>query len=96
VTQRDEDLLPRLHGLKAEPPCWGYRRLWAYRHFVERLAVNKKHVFRVMQEHHLLGKPNPRLKAKRTPTRSQPRPTRPNAWWGIDMTKVWVEGFGWV
>jgi putative transposase len=23
-------------------------------------------------------------------------PTRPNAWWGIDMTKVLIEGFGWV
>jgi putative transposase len=36
------------------------------------------------------------LKAKRTPTRSKLRPTRPNEWWGIDMTKVLVEGFGWV
>jgi putative transposase len=96
VTQRDEDLLPRIQGLKAEHPFWGYRRIWAYLHFVERLAVNKKHVFRVMKEHNLLVKPNLRLKAKRTPTRRKPRPTRPNAWWGIDMTKVLVEGFGWV
>ena len=21
---------------------------------------------------------------------------RPNEWWGIDMTKVMIEGFGWV
>jgi hypothetical protein len=26
-------------------------------------------------------------------TRNKPRPTRPNEWWGIDMTKVMVEGF---
>ena len=49
-----------------------------------------------MREHHLLVPPNGRLKAKRTPTRSKPRPTKPDEWWGIDMTKVLVEGFGWV
>jgi putative transposase len=96
VTQRDEDLLPRIQGLKADHPFWGYRRIWAYLHFVERLSINKKRVFRVMQEHNLLVKPNLKLKAKRTPTRSKPQPTRPNEWWGIDMTKVLVEGFGWV
>jgi putative transposase len=47
-----------------------------------------------MREHHLLVTPNLRLKAKRTPTRSKPRPSKPNEWWGIDMTKVSVEGFG--
>jgi putative transposase len=30
------------------------------------------------------------------PTGSKPQPTQPNEWWGIDMTKVLVEGFGWV
>ncbi len=35
-------------------------------------------------------------KAPRTPTRSQPTPTKPNAWWGIDMTDVLVQEFGWV
>jgi hypothetical protein len=49
-----------------------------------------------MQEHQLLVPPNLRLKARRTPTASQPKPTRPNEWWGIDMTKVLVSGFGWV
>jgi hypothetical protein len=27
---------------------------------------------------------------------NKPRPTKPNAWWGIDMTKVLVQGFGWI
>ena len=40
--------------------------------------------------------PTLRLKAKRTPTASTPRPTKPNEWGGIDMTKVLVPGFGWV
>jgi transposase InsO family protein len=96
VTQRDAGLLSRIQGLKAEHPFWGYRRIWAYLHFVEGLSVNKKRVLRVMREHDLLVKPNSKLKAKRTPSRSKPRPTKPDEWWGIDMTKVMVEGFGWV
>ena len=49
-----------------------------------------------MREHHLLVPPHLRLKAKRTPMGSQPRPTKPHEWWGIDMTKGLVQGVGWV
>jgi putative transposase len=94
--QRDEEMLPRIQALKAAHPFWGYRRIWAYLRFIEQVPVNKKRVLRLLREHHLLVTPNSKLKAKRTPTRSKPRPTMPNEWWGIDMTKVLVEGFGWV
>jgi putative transposase len=96
VSRRDECLLPRIQALKAEHPFWGYRRIWAYLRFVEQQPINKKRVLRLMREHHLLVRPNRQLKAKRTPTRNKPKPTKPNEWWGIDMTKVMVEGFGWV
>ena len=96
VVQGAAALRPRIQQLKAEPPCWGYRRIWAYWRVVEQRPVNKNRGLRVMREHHLLVQPNLRLNAKRTPRRSQPRPTKPNEWWGIDMTKVLVEGFGWV
>jgi putative transposase len=96
VVQRDESLRPRIQTLKAAHPFWGYRRIWAYLRFVEQRAVNKKRVLRLLREHQLLVTPNLRLRAKRTPTGSKPKPTRPNEWWGIDMTKVLVEGFGWV
>ncbi len=49
-----------------------------------------------MREHDLLVTPNLRLRAKRTVQTRKPRPTAPNAWWGIDMTKVMLEGFGWL
>ena len=49
-----------------------------------------------MQEHDLLVKSDTRLKAVRTPGKSKPKPQRPNQWWGIDMTKVMVDGFGWM
>jgi putative transposase len=96
VSQRDECLLPRIQALKAEHPFWGYRRIWAYLRCVEHQPLKKKRVLRLMREHHLLVRSNRQLKAKRTPTRNNPKPTKPHEWWGIDMTKVMVEGFGWV
>lgn len=48
-----------------------------------------------MREHNLTVKIK-QYKAKRTPTRSKPRPIRPNQWWGIDMTKFIVDKLGWV
>jgi len=50
----------------------------------------------LLKTNNLLVKPNLRLVAKRKVTRSKPKPTRPNEWWGIDMTKVMIDGFGWV
>ena len=96
AVQRGEGLRPRIQTLKAEHPFWGYRSIWAYLRFVEQLPVNKKRIRRLMREHHLLVAPSLRLKAKRTPTRSKPRPSQPHEWWGLEMTKVLVEGFGWV
>ena len=81
---------------KRSIPVRGYRRIWAYRHFVEQPPINNKRVWRLMREQLLLVQPNVRLQAKRTPTRRKPRPTKPDEWWGIDMTKVLVEGCGWV
>jgi len=48
-----------------------------------------------MREHNLTVKMK-QYKAKRTPTRSKPKPTCPNQWWGIDMTKFIVDRLGWV
>ncbi len=87
--------MSRIQELKAEHPFWGYRRVWAYLHYAEGISVNKKRILRLMSEHGLLVKPNMRLKATRT-LRPKPKPTAPNQWWGTDMTKVMVDGFGWV
>jgi transposase InsO family protein len=96
VTQRNAALLERIRVLKAAHPFWGYRRIWATLHYGEGLPVNKKRILRLLRAHALLVTPNQRLRATRTPTTRKPRPTRPNEWWGIDMTKVLVESFGWV
>jgi putative transposase len=96
VARRNEDLVEHIRALKAAHPFWGYRRIWASPRFVEPQPVNQKRGLRLMREPQLLVTPNRRLKAKRTPTRSTPKPSRPNEWWGIDMTKVLVQGFGWI
>jgi transposase InsO family protein len=96
VPQSDEERVPCIQALKAEHPFWGYRRLWAHLRLVQQRAVSKKRILRLMREQHLLVSPHLRLRATRPPTGSKPRPTKPHEWWGIDMTKVMVAGFGWV
>lgn len=96
IAQRNENILEEIRRVKADHPFWGYRRVWAYLRYVKSLEINKKRVFRLMRDENLLVKPNLRLKAKRTETRSKPRPTKPNEWWGIDMTKVMTKHHGWV
>jgi putative transposase len=78
VIQWVEGLLPRIEALKADHPFWGYRSIWAYLRFVERSPVNKKRILRLMREQHLLVPPHQRLRAKRTPIGSKPRPTKPH------------------
>ena len=96
VTERDQQLLARLQQLKADHPAWGYRRIWAYLKYREGLPINKKRIYRLLQEHRLLAHQTRHLRANRTPTRSKPRAERPNELWGIDMTKILVNSWGWV
>jgi putative transposase len=95
VTLRNEYLLERIKDIKAAHPFWGYRRVWAYLRYVNGFIMNKKRVYRLMREHNLTVKPNPRLMAKRVSKTSKPKPDRPKQWWGIDMTKVMTDS-GWV
>jgi putative transposase len=94
--ERNLPVVDRIKEIKAEHPFWGYRRMWAYLKYIDGLEINKKRVLRLMQRHDLLVKAETRLKATRTPGRSKPKPDRPDQWWGIDMTKVMVDGFGWM
>ena len=96
VQQRDAALLPRVQQLKADHPAWGYRRIWAYLKYRDGLAVNKKRIYRLLQEHRLLAHQTRRLRANRTPLRPKPRTARPNELWGIDMTKILVPAWGWL
>lgn len=90
----DGELLLLIGELKAAHPFWGYRRIWAYLKFARKIPINRKRVYRLMKENDLLVKKNLRLKARRLNEPSKPRPSRPNQWWGIDMTKILTQE-GW-
>ncbi len=96
VAERNAAILDWIRELKAEHSFWGYRRVWAHLRFIDGLCVNRKRILRLMREAGLIVQPNMRLKATRMPSRPKPRPTRPNEWWGIDMTKVLAWGFSWL
>jgi len=97
VEERNRGILERIEKLKGEHPLWGYRRVWAYLKYREGLPVNKKRIYRLMREKNLLVTKENKLKAKRSshPYKSKPRATSPNTIWGIDMTKIMVQGEGW-
>lgn len=95
VAERNSPLLRRIEALKGEHPYWGYRRVWAHLRYVDGLPVNRKRVYRLMQQGKLTVRRGQCLRTPRIP-RAKPRPTRPGEWWGIDMSKVLVEGFGWM
>lgn len=78
VAARNEFIVGRTKALKSDHPFWGYRRIWARLKYDEHLRINKKRILRLMRQHDLLVKPNLRLKAKRTPSKSKPRAVRPN------------------
>jgi len=96
VIESNAAILERIEALKTEHPFWGYRRIWAHLKYANGFEINKKRILRLMQKHNLLVKSLSALKATRVPQRSKPKPDKPNQWWGIDMTKTMVEGFGWV
>ena len=95
VSERNEFIVERIRQLKSDHPFWGYRRVWAYFRYVDDILINKKRVLRLMKKHNLIVTQNTRLKAKRISDKKKPRPSCPNHWWGIDMTKVMSEN-GWV
>ena len=91
----DAELLVEIREVAGSHPFWGYRRIAAYLRRKRGLPVNRKRIRRLMRRDNL-SVPLKRYKAKRKETRSKPKPTRGNEWWGTDMTKFYVQGVGWL
>lgn len=96
--KEDEKILAQIRSIKADHPFWGYRRIWSYLKYRQSQNINKKRIYRLMKENNLLVSSNLRLKAKRAnqSNKNKPRATRPNQFWGTDMTKVMIPTFGWL
>jgi hypothetical protein len=56
--------------------------------YVDGLKISKHRVERLMKQHGSQAKKNSKLEAIRRADTKKPRPTHPNQWWGIDMTKI--------
>jgi transposase InsO family protein len=97
VVERNREVLAAIFEIKSQQPFWGYRHVTAYLRYDLGIQINRKRVLRLMRENGLLVKTHQHhLRASRTPLRSKLRASMPNEVWGTDMTKVMVEGFGWV
>lgn len=97
VAAKNREVLAAIFEIKAVQPCWGYRHVTAYLRYDLGMAVNRKRVLRLMRENDLLvKKPMHHLRASRTPQRGKLRASAPNEVWGTDMTKIMVDGFGWI
>ena len=94
--ESDKPILEGIISIKCDHPLWGYRRVWAYMRYRQSIVVGKNRVYRLMSENALLISKETRLLAKRRPERPKPRASRPNQYWGTDMTKVKIGSFGWV
>lgn len=95
VKVKNQAIINKIEWLKGEHPFWGYRRIWAHLTYHDKVEISKNRVYRIMKQANLLVKENTKLRAKRTANTSKPRPSMPNQWWGIDMTKIMIEGYGW-
>lgn len=93
VSVDPKTVLSQIQVLIRKHPFWGYRRVHAYLKHRLGFKINKKRVYRTMQESGLLVS-SKRYKPERE-FRKKPKATQPNQFWGTDMTKFWIRNSGW-
>lgn len=95
--RRDEiEVIERIKGLKTTHPFWGYRRIHAWLVHREGIRINIKRVRRIMKEEGLEVKQKEYKAKRREDKGSKPKAERPRQYWGIDMTKFFLNGIGWI
>jgi len=94
ISSFNKELLSHIEKLKGEHPAWGYRRIWSYLKFHDKMSVNQKRIWRLMSENNLLVQKHSELKAIRKNTTHKMRSVEPNSLWGTDMTKIMTDE-GW-
>ena len=95
VEAEEAQFIEIIRRIAGAHPFWGYRRISAYLRTKCGICANRKRVRRIVRKLGLSVAVKTHA-AKRAVTRSKPRPTRMNQWWGTDMTKFYVEHVGWV
>lgn len=92
--KREKELTARIHALVKTHPSWGYRRIWAWLRYRDKLLINKKRVRRIMRENNwqarkVIRTPRPRVQERKSVS------SQPNERWAIDATSLWSEEDGW-
>ena len=90
----DELLVERIKALIHEHPTFGYRRIWAMLRFRQGVRVNRKAVYRVLEQkrwfvHQRTWTPRPRVHGRRSEAEQS------NERWALDMSLVPCGGDGW-
>lgn len=93
--EKEACLVEKIKKIRGDHLFWGYRRVKAYLKRQYGITVSYNRIYRLMKKHELLVD-RKRYKAKRTPQKDKPKPVKSNQWWGIDMTKFYINSFGWV
>lgn len=91
---QDELLLTRIKALIEEFPTYGYRRICALLRRRDKLAINRKKVYRLMREQRWMisqreTSPKPRVQKSRS------RTERSNERWAMDISHVYCGADGW-
>lgn len=94
--EHNQETLNRIQEIKNEHPLWGYRRIWAYMKYRDKITINRKRIYRLMKENSLLVNQIKKLKAKREKYPKKIRASAINQVWGMDMTKIMINNFGWI
>lgn len=92
--QKQAYLIEQIKQIKDVHLFWGYRRIRAYLKKKPGISVSYKRVYHLMKKNDLLVD-RKRYKAKRTVQKDKPKPVKSNQWWGTDMTKFYINSFGW-
>ncbi len=93
--QQNEFVLGKIKEIKTTHHYWGYRRVRAWLKNRENIVVSEKRTYKIMKENNLLV-PKKSYRRNEDNRRSKPKATKPNQYWGIDMTKFTIKGLGWV
>jgi len=90
---KDEEIISKIReAISGECSCYGYKKVTAYLRTQCKIKINKKKVYRLMQENGLL-KPRNRRYAHRRRIDDR-KVERPNQMWATDIKYGYIEGNG--
>lgn len=93
----EKKILELITELVRQYPFYGYRKITAILQYKRGIHINRKRVYRIMKENHLVMAPSHshRKLFSGVPMSNKTEAERSNQLWGIDMTYIWCGEDGW-